>query len=81
MLGPPLSALIDHFEHAMKLVGADQVGIGTDFDGVRSLPIGMDHIGQMTLVTSELLIRGRSEAEIVQVLGGSNMRLFREAMD
>jgi len=80
-IGPPLDALIDHFEHAIDLVGAEHVGIGTDFDGVKSLPVGMDHIGLMPIVTDLLLKRGRSEAEITEVLGESNMRLFREAMD
>ena len=75
--GPP----IDHFEHAMELVGAEHVGIGTDFDGVKSLPVGMDHIGMMPIVTDLLLKRGRSEAEVNEVLGASNIRLFREAMD
>jgi len=73
--------LIDHFEHAMELVGAEHVGIGTDFDGVKSLPVGMDHIGMMPIVTDLLLKRGRSEAEVNEVLGASNIRLFREAMD
>ena len=76
-VGPP----IDHFEHAMDLVGAEHVGIGTDFDGVKSLPVGMDHIGMMPIVTDLLLKRGRSEAEVNEVLGASNIRLFREAMD
>ena len=76
-VGPP----IDHFEHAMELVGAEHVGIGTDFDGVKSLPVGMDHIGMMPIVTDLLLKRGRSEAEVNEVLGASNIRLFREAMD
>jgi membrane dipeptidase len=75
--GPP----IDHFEHAMELVGAEHVGIGTDFDGVKSLPVGMDHIGMMPIVTDLLLKCGRSEAEVNEVLGASNIRLFREAMD
>jgi len=76
-VGPP----IDHFEHAMELVGAEHVGIGTDFDGVKSLPVGMDHIGMMPIVTDLLLKCGRSEAEVNEVLGASNIRLFREAMD
>jgi membrane dipeptidase len=80
-IGPPIDDLIDHFEHAIDLVGAEHVGIGTDFDGVKSLPVGMDHIGRLPIVTDLLLKRGRSEAEVTNVLGASNMRLFREVMD
>lgn len=80
-IGPPLDALIDHFEHAIDLVGAEHVGIGTDFDGVRSLPQGMEDIGMLPRVTDELLKRGRSEGEVSQILGESNMDLFVKAMD
>ena len=80
-LGPPFGCLIDHFEHAISLVGADHVGIGSDFDGVSSVPQGMEDIGKLPAITEALLAAGHSETDVVQVLGGSNLRLFHEAMD
>ena len=78
--GPPLEALIDHFQRAIDLVGADHVGIGSDFDGVDAVPQEMEDIGKLPRITEELLARGYSDDQVTQVLGGSNMRLFREAM-
>ncbi|MCH8223802.1 MAG: membrane dipeptidase, partial [Chloroflexi bacterium] len=79
--GPPLEALIDHFQRAIDLVGADHVGIGSDFDGVDAVPQEMEDIGKLPRITEELLARGYSDDQVTQVLGESNMRLFREAMD
>src|SRR5215469_6405677 len=39
---PPLKALIDHIDHIAKVAGVDHVGLGSDFDGVTSLPQGID---------------------------------------
>ncbi len=41
----------------------------------------MEDIGKLPRITEELLARGYSDDQVTQVLGGSNMRLFREAMD
>lgn len=71
---------MNHFQRAIDLVGADHVGIGSDFDGVDAVPQEMEDIGKLPRITEELLARGYSDHEVTQVLGGSNMRLFREAM-
>lgn len=39
---PPLSDLIDHIDHMVKVAGIDHVGIGSDFDGIPSSPEGID---------------------------------------
>ncbi|HEV2021118.1 MAG TPA: dipeptidase, partial [Terriglobales bacterium] len=39
---PPFSSLIDHIDHIAKIAGVDHVGLGSDFDGVTSLPEGLD---------------------------------------
>src|SRR6185295_2089957 len=38
---PTIGQLVDHIDYIVKLVGGDYVGIGSDFDGVSSLPIGL----------------------------------------
>lgn len=75
----PLSVLIDHFDHIVKVAGIDHVGIGSDFDGISSLPIGMDDISQLPNLTYELLKRGYSEKDVRKVLGENFMRAFAEA--
>ena len=75
----PLSVLIDHFDHIAKVAGIDHVGIGSDFDGVDSLPQGMEDISKLPSITYELLKRGYSEKDVKKVLGENFMRAFAEA--
>jgi membrane dipeptidase len=74
----PLSVLIDHFDHIAKVAGIDHVGIGSDFDGVSSLPIGMEDISKLPNLTYELLKRGYSEKDVKKILGENFMRAFAE---
>ena len=74
----PLSVLIDHIDHIAKVAGIDHVGLGSDFDGVPSLPIGMEDIAQLPNITYELLRRGYTEKDIRKVLGENFLRVFAE---
>ena len=75
----PLSVLIDHFDHIAKVAGVDHVGIGSDFDGIPSVPIGMEDISKLPNLTYELLKRGYSEKDVKKILGENFMRAFAEA--
>ena len=75
----PLSVLIDHIDHVAKVAGVDYVGLGSDFDGVPSLPEGMEDITQLPVITYELLRRGYSERDVRKVLGENLLRAFAEA--
>ncbi|HEU4477426.1 MAG TPA: membrane dipeptidase, partial [Pyrinomonadaceae bacterium] len=74
----PLSVLIDHFDHIVKVAGIDHVGLGSDFDGIPSVPIGMEDISKLPGITYELLKRGYSEKDVRKVLGENFMRAFAE---
>jgi membrane dipeptidase len=75
----PLSALVDHFDYIAKVAGIDHVGIGSDFDGIPSLPVGMEDISKLPNLTYELLKRGYSEKDVRKILGENFMRAFAEA--
>jgi membrane dipeptidase len=75
----PLSVLIDHFDHVVKIAGIDHVGIGSDFDGIPSLPVGMEDISKLPNLTYELLKRGYSEKDVRKILGENFLRAFAEA--
>jgi membrane dipeptidase len=75
----PLSVLIDHIDHIVKVAGIDHVGLGSDFDGVPSLPEGIKDISQLPNITYELLRRGYKEEDIRKVLGENLLRAFAEA--
>jgi membrane dipeptidase len=55
------------------------VGIGSDFDGVTTLPKQLDDVASYPLITQELLNRGYSDAQVKQIMGGNVLRALREA--
>ncbi len=75
----PLSVLVDHFDHIARVAGVDHVGIGSDFDGIGSLPKGMEDISKLPNLTYELLKRGYSEQDVRKILGENFMRAFVQA--
>jgi membrane dipeptidase len=74
-----LEELIDHIDHIVKLVGADYVGIGSDYIGELGLyPQGLEDYSGWPLITYHLLKRGYSESDIKKILGGNILRVFKE---
>ena len=78
---PSVSKLVDHIDYIVKLVGDNYVGIGSDFDGVSSLPVGMDDVTKYPLITRELKRRGYSNKSIKKILGGNVMRVMKADME
>jgi membrane dipeptidase len=77
--GPtPLSVLIDHIDHIAKVAGIDHVGLGSDFDGVPSLPTGLEDISNLPNITFELLKRGYTETYVRKVLGENLLRVMSD---
>ena len=74
----PLSVLIDHFDHIIKVAGIDHVGIGADLDGIPldAAPEGMEDVSKYPVITYELLKRGYSDADIKKVLGENLLRVM-----
>ena len=75
----PLSKLIDHIDHIVKVAGIDHVGLGPDFDGANDFPEGARDVSMYPNITYELLKRGYSEQDIDKILGGSFLRVFARA--
>lgn len=72
-----VATVVDHIDYIVKLVGPDYIGLGSDFDGVYSLPNGLKDCSMMPNITKELVKRGYSETDIEQILGGNFMRVFQ----
>ncbi len=75
---PPFEVLIDHIDYIAKLVGVDHVGLGSDFDGVRSMPKEMDDVTDLPKITKALFDRGYSEDGLEKILGGNLLRVFKK---
>ena len=75
----PISKLIDHIDHIVKVAGVDHVGIGADFDGANDMPEGARDVSMLPNITYELLKRGYSERDIRKILGENLLRVMAEA--
>jgi membrane dipeptidase len=76
---PPYTVIVDHIDHIKNIAGIDHVGLGSDYDGIGSLPAGMSGAEDTVLITYELLRRGYTEREIRKVLGENFLRAFAKA--
>lgn len=74
-----IATLADHIDHIVRVAGVDHVGLGSDFDGVTSLPEGMEDVSRYPYLTAELLRRGHSEGDVRKILGGNALRVMRRA--
>lgn len=70
--------IIDHIDHAVKLVGADHVGLGSDFDGA-DMPDGLEDCSKLPKITEALLRKGYSEADVKKILGENTLRVLEQA--
>ena len=83
-----LDRFLDHIEHVVKVVGADHVGLGADFDVYQShlgLPAerwvkNLEEVDKWPNVTAGLLGRGYSEADVRKIMGENLLRVFAEVI-
>jgi membrane dipeptidase len=69
--------IVDHIDHAVKLVGPTHVGLGSDFDGT-TVPVGMEDVSKLPKITEALLAKGYSEQDVTNILGGNLLRLMEQ---
>jgi membrane dipeptidase len=74
-----LSDVADHIEHVRDIAGVDHVGIGGDFDGISSVPIGLEDVSTYPALFAELSRRGWSEADLRKLAGENLLRVWRAA--
>lgn len=72
----PLSSLLDHVEHMIDVMGAEHVGLGSDFDGIPCLPDGLRSAADLPRIADGLRTRGISEQTIAAVFGANLMRVM-----
>jgi len=75
---PSYTAIADHIDHAVQVGGVDHVGLGSDFDGIDSAPIGMEDVSKLPDLVRELARRGYSEQDLKKILGGNLLRVMRQ---
>ena len=70
--------IAEHIDHAVKVVGIDHVGIGSDFDGIAGTANGLEDVSKMPSLIAALLNRGYRENELKKILGQNHLRVIRE---
>lgn len=74
-----IHVVLDHIDHIARVAGVDHVGLGSDFDGIPTLPEQLDDVSAYPYITQGLLDRGYSAENIKKILGGNLIRVLREA--
>jgi len=74
-----ISMVVAHIDHVVKLVGAEYVGLGSDFDGVgNALPQGLEDVSCYPNLIYELLKKGYSDSDIEKICSGNILRVWTE---
>ena len=74
-----LAQVADHIEHIRAVAGVDAVGLGSDFDGITEVPVGLEDVSKFPDLLAELLKRGWSEQDVRKVAGLNALRVLRAA--
>ena len=76
-----LGQVADHVEHAREVAGIDHIGLGGDYDGVESLPVGLEDVSSYPALLAELADRGWSDADLAALTGENILRVLQAAED
>lgn len=67
----------DHIDHLKKTIGVDHIGLGSDYDGMDSAPVGMEDVSGYPALFTELAKRGYSQAELEKIASGNMLRVLK----
>lgn len=74
-----ISDVADHFDHIRKVAGVEHIGIGGDYDGMPTGPVGMEDVSGYPALFLELARRGYSQAELEMIASRNALRVLRAA--
>ncbi|KAJ7782834.1 membrane dipeptidase-domain-containing protein [Mycena metata] len=72
-------SVADHVEHIAKIAGKFHVGLGSDYDGIDSTPVGLEDVSKYPALIAELYTRGWTKYELAGLTGGNLLRVFEGA--
>jgi membrane dipeptidase len=75
----PLAQVADHIEHVRKVAGVDHVGIGSDFDGITDLIVGLEDVSKFPDLFAELSRRGWTDTDLRKLAGDNVLRALKQA--
>jgi membrane dipeptidase len=74
-----IALVADHIDHIRQVAGVDHVGLGSDFDGIESTPVGLEDVSTYPALLAELLRRGWSDEDVKKVMGLNVLRVLKQA--
>ncbi|CDO69503.1 hypothetical protein BN946_scf184785.g8 [Trametes cinnabarina] len=74
-----VKAVADHIEHIAKVAGKKHVGIGSDFDGIGDVPVGLEDVSKYPDLIAELYRRGWNSFDLAGLTGGNLLRVMEGA--
>jgi len=75
---PTVETVVDHIDHMVKVTGStDNIGLGSDFDGVPTMAQGLEDVSKLPNLTKALMARGYSDQDIEKILGGNFLRVIK----
>ncbi len=77
---PDAEKVVDHIDHACSLVGTRHVAIGSDFDGIAKVPVGLENAGKWGNLIRALLKRGYKFEDIKRIMGNNMLELLKKIL-
>ena len=74
-----MADVIAHIEHVRTVAGIDHVGIGGDYDGITSTPVGMEDVTSYPALFAELARREWNDDDLRKLAGQNMLRVMRQA--
>ncbi len=74
-----LTDVADHIDHVRKTASVDNVGIGSDFDGITENVAGLEDVSTFPALFAELARRGWSDADLRKLAGENVLRALKRA--
>ena len=68
----------DHIDHVKRVASIDNIGIGSDFDGIDFGPVGLEDVSKFPVLFAELLRRGYTEQELQKIAGLNLLRAMKQ---
>jgi membrane dipeptidase len=73
-----MTQVADHIDHIRQIAGINHIGIGSDFDGITSVPRDLEDVSKYPVLVAELLRRGYSKEDVKKILGQNVLRVMRQ---
>jgi membrane dipeptidase len=81
-LEPPprasMAQVADHIDHIRKVAGINHVGLGSDFDGITTVPQNLEDVSKFPVLIAELLRRGYTRDDLKKITGQNILRVMRQ---